>query len=220
MNLNEILSISKSMSDVARHIFGTPNYTNREKCKNILTENGIDWKIWSNSKKETHRYCLKCGKEIEGNDKKRRKFCSHACSASFNNEQRAKKIKVCKNCGKELSGRQKVFCSIECQNDYEYKQYIEKWKNGELMCDTCEISRHIRRYLFERNDGKCQLCGWDKENPVTHKVPLQIHHIDGDCTNNKEENLQLLCPNCHSLTETFGKLNEGSSMRKKRHIDE
>ena len=27
-----------------------------------------------------------------------------------------------------------------------------------------------------------------------------------DCTNNKEENLQLFCPNCHSLTETFGNL--------------
>ena len=31
-----------------------------------------------------------------------------------------------------------------------------------------------------------------------------MHHIDGDCTNNKMENLQLLCPNCHSLTSNFG----------------
>ena len=37
-----------------------------------------------------------------------------------------------------------------------------------------------------------------------------MHHIDGDCTNNKMENLQLLCPNCHSLTSNFGSLNKNS----------
>lgn len=220
MDLNEILNKSESMSDIARFIFGKPNYTNREKCKKILTDNGVDWNLWVESKRKYHKYCLNCGREINGNDKKRRKFCSHACSASFNNPQRLKKNTTCKNCGKELSGRQKVFCSIECQNDYEYKQYIEKWKNGEVICDTCEVSRHIRRYLFDKNNGKCQLCGWGEENPVTHRIPLQIHHVDGDCTNNDEVNLQLLCPNCHSLTETYGKLNEGSSRRKKRHMDE
>ena len=35
-----------------------------------------------------------------------------------------------------------------------------------------------------------------------------MHHIDGDCTNNKIENLQLLCPNCHSLTSNLGILNK------------
>ena len=49
-----------------------------------------------------------------------------------------------------------------------------------------------------------------KKNQYSGKVPLQIHHIDGNCLNNKEENLQLLCPNCHSLTETFGNLNKKS----------
>lgn len=48
-------------------------------------------------------------------------------------------------------------------------------------------------------------------NPVTKLVPLQIHHIDGDCLNNNEDNLELLCPNCHSLTETYGNLNTTSS---------
>ena len=66
---------------------------------------------------------------------------------------------------------------------------------------------------FEKYNNKCQICGWGEENPTTHKIPLQIHHIDGDCTNNKEENLQLLCPNCHSLTETFMSLNENSKRK-------
>jgi len=128
-----------------------------------------------------------------------------------------KQVHICQNpnCGKEFEHRytsNNKFCSIKCQQEYEYVEYIKRWKNGEEtgLSGKYGISSHIRRYLFEKYDGKCQICGWNEENPVTHKVPLQIHHIDGDCTNNKEENLQLLCPNHHSLTETFGNLNENS----------
>lgn len=56
---------------------------------------------------------------------------------------------------------------------------------------------------MEKHNYKCEICGWGEENPHTHTIPLEIHHKDGDYTNNKEENLQVLCPNCHALTETY-----------------
>lgn len=68
---------------------------------------------------------------------------------------------------------------------------------------------------MEKNNCKCEKCGWGEINPTTQKTPLEVHHINGDCTDNREENLQLLCPNCHSLTETFGSLNNGNSRRYK-----
>ena len=42
-------------------------------------------------------------------------------------------------------------------------------------------------------------------------------HIDGNYMNNKEENLILLCPNCHSLTQTYkgANRNHGRQGRKK-----
>lgn len=124
-------------------------------------------------------------------------------------------MKVCLNCGKELIGDKKrnKYCCQQCQLDYQYKQYIERWKNGQEsgLKGKYEVSNHIRKYLFEKNNNSCQKCGWNKINPVTNNVPLQIHHIDGDCLNNSENNLELLCPNCHSLTETFGNLNKTSS---------
>lgn len=45
-------------------------------------------------------------------------------------------------------------------------------------------------------ENKCEICGISEWN----KLPLvcQLHHIDGDSTNNSLENLQILCPNCHS----------------------
>lgn len=68
---------------------------------------------------------------------------------------------------------------------------------------------------MDKHERKCQVCGWDKIHPITGEPPLHVHHIDGDATNNSEDNLQLLCPNCHSLTENYGRLNAKSTRPKK-----
>lgn len=47
----------------------------------------------------------------------------------------------------------------------------------------------------------------------TGTLPLEVEHIDGDATNNSEENLTLLCPNCHSLTRTYRGANKGNGNR-------
>lgn len=133
---------------------------------------------------------------------------------TFNKGKRRKGI--CLNCGNEYiiyrSSRPGKFCSNKCQAEYNYNSYIDRWKRGEEngVSGKYGVSTHIRRYLFNKYNCGCQICGWGEVNEHTGNVPLQIHHIDGNCLNNKEENLQLLCPNHHSLTETFGNLNKNS----------
>ena len=214
-NLHDILKNSNSMSDIARAIFGKENYTNREKCKKILEENNIDWKQWLKSK-ERHNYCLQCGKEILGVDRFRKKFCNSSCAASFNNRNvnrhRNKQKAHCLNCGKEINSRNK-FCNNTCHAEYERRQYIERWKQGKEtgIIGTDLIATAVRKYLFEKHNNSCELCGWNQVNPYTGTVPLQIHHIDGNCKNNSEENLQLLCPNCHALTDNYGSRNKNAT---------
>lgn len=104
------------------------------------------------------------------------------------------------------------YCSQHCQNDLYYKEYIERWKLG-LEKGTrgkTAISAHIKRYLKETRGEKCERCGWCERNPFTGKIPVEVEHIDGKWDNNKEENLLLLCPNCHSLTSTYKSLNAGN----------
>lgn len=134
------------------------------------------------------------------------------------NKGKKRVVRYCENCGKELIETAKKYCSFKCQQEKRYKDYIKKWKKGEVngISGNYDVSANVRKYLFEKNNCKCEKCGWGEENPITHKIPLQVHHIDGNCLNNKEENLQLLCPNCHSLTETFGKLNKDSKRRFRR----
>lgn len=44
----------------------------------------------------------------------------------------------------------------------------------------------------------CEECGWARRAAEGH-LPLEIHHVNGDTADNRLENLQILCPNCHSL---------------------
>lgn len=48
---------------------------------------------------------------------------------------------------------------------------------------------------------KCEKCG--QEEWMGQPIPLCCHHKDGDHLNNEIENLQLLCPNCHALTDNY-----------------
>ena len=139
-------------------------------------------------------------------------------SESFN-RCNPKTIRHCLNCGKELDYSAKKYCSSTCQAEHQYLVYIEQWKDGKKSgtCGKYDVSQYIRKYLFDKHSNKCQKCGWGEINPITGLVPLQIHHIDGDCLNNNENNLELLCPNCHSLTDTYGNLNHTSRRDYRRH---
>ena len=222
-NLDEILEKSFSLNDLARCFFNKSNYTNREKSKKILQENNINWQEWLNSKKRKPNFCLFCGREITGRYRYIKKFCNSSCSASYNNHIRKRKeVKYCLNCGKEIEmGRKKTsFCDNKCQREYEYRTYIEKWRNGNLEYKIGSVlSRHIKRYMLEKNDYSCEECGCNWVNPKSNKTILEIHHIDGNAFNNKEENLKVLCPNCHAMTDNYKNNNKMGRTKRLKEID-
>ena len=134
-------------------------------------------------------------------------------SETFNKGKILVEKKICLNCDNELVENRAKYCSNLCQKEFEYKSYISDWKQGlkDGMRGSDQISKYIRRYFFSKYDNKCQECNWSEINIYTNLIPLQIHHIDGDCTNNIEENLELLCPNCHALTDNWGSTNKEST---------
>jgi hypothetical protein len=129
---------------------------------------------------------------------------------------------LCLSCGTIVERREDVYCNVRCQQVYAYKKRIEAWQAGQsVVIQDRSVPVYIRRYLFEKFQSKCTQCGWGEINSVTGKTPLEVEHIDGNSENNLEDNLTLLCPNCHSLTSTYKALNKGNGRfsRKQRYLN-
>jgi len=155
--------------------------------------------------------CKYCSKIIIY-EKRKNLFCSSRCSASYNNVRRQSKRLLCLNCNTEISNK-KIFCNVSCHKEYQYKENIRLWKEGELKGwsgKTVILRPWLRKYIHELYGTACSLCGWNEKHPVDGKVMTEIDHIDGNAKNNNENNLRVLCPNCHSLTPTFRARNRNS----------
>ena len=59
-------------------------------------------------------------------------------------------------------------------------------------------NRLLKEGLKER---KCERCGRTDWEGV--EIPLELHHLNGIHNDNRLENLQILCPNCHALTDNY-----------------
>ena len=114
----------------------------------------------------------------------------------------------CNYCNKDFRwfGSQKSgkYCSQSCQINGDL---IIKIKSGKY---TKENARTYFKRLVEKKCVECGIKTWRG-----HELNLQIDHIDGDRSNNKIKNLRYLCPNCHSLTPTFGTRNMSESGRQR-----
>lgn len=124
-------------------------------------------------------------------------------------------MKQCAYCGKILNRYGVIYCSQECANNSKIDNKVELWLNDskEGTRKDGTLSTTIRNYLLKQANYSCQECGWNKINPTTNKVPLEIHHIDGNYLNNDISNLKVLCPNCHSLTSNYRSLNNSNRIR-------
>jgi hypothetical protein len=126
---------------------------------------------------------------------------------------------ICRNCGTSHdTGKFKrgIYCSIKCQQDYIFKEKFNLWMKGE---NAFGKNTSIRRALIHRDGDKCATCGiyeWNGK-PIT----FEVEHIDGNPENDHQSNLELICPNCHSQTNTYKGKNKGNGRhtRRKRYAE-
>ena len=78
---------------------------------------------------------------------------------------------------------------------------------------------NLKNRLLKENikEHKCENCG--NSEWLGNKIPLELHHINGNNTDNRLENLQLLCPNCHALTDNYRGNNTRSALSEKREVE-
>ena len=87
--------------------------------------------------------------------------------------------------------------------DLQFKPFEAKPIEEILVADSNYQSYKLKRRLIqeglkEKICERCRLSEWQG-----HHIPLELHHINGNNRDNRLENLTLLCPNCHALTESY-----------------
>lgn len=115
---------------------------------------------------------------------------------------------------------QKIYCSNACQASARRDTGTKRWlETGEGWVGTRQ-GHYIRQYLAEAQAGRCAICGGES---VWLSLPLAfvLDHIDGNPTNNRRENLRLICPNCDSQLPTYKSRNRGNGrhFRRQRYAD-
>lgn len=173
--------------------------------------------------------CIKCGKQVYKSEDEvlNSKRCQHGsrnCLSVFTDSQLQHlldtstsfrdvllKLNLCISDDNydflqaEINKRN-LSTEILYQNKKEnFKKVYKEYSKEEIFCDNSVIKAGIKKYLIKfglKSFEKCEYCGlteWQGQ-----KIPLQVHHINGNRTNNSLYNLAVICPNCHALTDTYG----------------
>lgn len=74
--------------------------------------------------------------------------------------------------------------------------------------DTPICKTAIKNKLLRERGHKCQVSECGLTEWLGKKITLELEHIDGDNSNDSEDNLLLLCPNCHAQTKTWRRKKE------------
>lgn len=164
--------------------------------------------------------CLACKGPLPSTATHRRKYCSTACSVKAANKASVLNFSVEQvqnavdstnsvvaatanlNVSRRTFTRYLSIYNIAPKRlhpkGYGYK--LEDILNGQHPSFSSSrllqklIEAGIKKYECEC----CKISTWC-ERPIT----LELNHVDGEHTNHRLENLQILCPNCHSQTDTY-----------------
>ena len=135
--------------------------------------------------------CPKCNKEHSLNGV----FCCRSCANSriFSEESKKKKSEALKGKPTKRNNYDKVAQAKKSSNTWLLKYQNTSFEQLGMV--------NRRRRVFEEQNfccNNCKISEW-----LNIPIILELEHKDGNTHNNDRNNLEGLCPNCHSLTETW-----------------
>ncbi len=121
-------------------------------------------------------------------------------SRIWSDSDKLKKSKAARTSEKAIKQREslkskEIIDKITKTKREAHKKHILESNYSDLSFESLRA-----RILYEQNE-KCNKCGLDEW--LNTPLVLELEHKDGNHFNNCRDNLEMLCPNCHSLTSTW-----------------
>lgn len=94
---------------------------------------------------------------------------------------------------------------------YKKPEKIEYYLTNNSTIASFKLKNKLFKHALK--EKKCECCGLTEW--MGKPINLQLHHINGINTDNRLENLQILCPNCHSFTDNFSGKNQKNNIKER-----
>jgi 5-methylcytosine-specific restriction endonuclease McrA len=151
--------------------------------------------------------CLNCSKKFETETRYitrgQGKFCSQSCSSSYAAKRKSEARKdncICSYCSKtfykapsKIKNKSNThYCCREHKDKAQRLGGVKEIQPNHYGTGSGAHSYRIKAFRILEN--QCNRCGWKQ-----YKSILVVHHKDRNRRNNSIDNLEILCPNCHSI---------------------
>jgi len=169
---------------------------------------------------ENPKLCKQCGTPIPYDKKQWNTFCNTSCAGIYNNfhgkigNKTNPNIRRCTSCNKKITSIDTTLTlCFKCGKEDRILKQVKEIE--ERMLSQFEVKlrgAEIKLYLIHTRGYQCEKCHITEWN--NSYIQLAGHHIDGNYLHNHPSNLKLLCPNCHSQTDTYCSKNRPKNKRK------
>lgn len=129
------------------------------------------------------------------------------CQEAESMRQASQKLNMHFNTFKRYAVKFDCYCTHQSNKGKKLGPYSSRISTEDILAGLhpeYQTYKLKKRLILEGYiEDKCEKCGWHEKPEGAEFTPCELHHKDGDSSNHRRENLELICPNCHSLTPTY-----------------